>query len=336
MAKEKKPRPPKAPKAPTTTEDLVLQALKKAATKPGANWTAATATGLFSTKEQNYQQAIDECTKADRPLLKQSGKSGVLTAAGFERVAGELSDTEATAAFNRLVEEVAEEEVGALAQIVAARLPLGPRIEFIQDVIRRTPLAAVELEGVLKEAVAAVKAELDARVEAARKRKEKEDAAEAALKRVAELFAERRRNRLDALRREYEIEGGKASELPELKKPDPHPIAKPGPTTSGPEPKTDEEKDFRRYTTDRLAAAWRDEFDAGRTEGCNALETAIWNIRGMKVIGEVGQQVAFDGRLHESGASIPIRGAARIVRPGWLLKIDDEDYVALRAAVEPM
>lgn len=323
-----------AAKAPATTDTLVLQALKKAATKPGANWTAATATGLFSTKEPNCQAAIDECTKADRPLLKQSGKTGVLTAAGFERVAGQLSDAEATAAYNRLVEEVAEEEVGSLAQIVTARLPLSPRIEFIQDVIRRTPLAAVELKAVLEEAVAAEKAELDARVAVARKRKEKEDAAEAALKRVAELFAERRRNRLDALRREYEIEGGKPSELPEPKTPEPHPIAKPAPASDGPQPKTDEEKDFRRYTADRLAAAWRDAWDEGKTEGRDYLETAIWNIRGMKVIGEPGQKVPFQPRQHECRTAAPNGALMQVVRPGWQLQVDDEDYVALKAVVE--
>ncbi len=156
----------------------------------------------------------------------------MLTAAGSKRVAGELTDAEATATYDRLAAEVAAEEVGALARIVAARLPHGPRIEFVEDVIRRTPLAAVELEAVLEEAVAAQKAELDARVEAARKRKEKEDAAEAALKRVAELFAERRRNRLDALRREFEIEGGKPSELREAKEAEPRPVVKPESTSA--------------------------------------------------------------------------------------------------------
>ncbi len=35
---DKKPRAPKAPKAPATTAALVIEALKKAATKPGASW----------------------------------------------------------------------------------------------------------------------------------------------------------------------------------------------------------------------------------------------------------------------------------------------------------
>lgn len=325
----KKQAAAKAPKPPATTEELVLGALKKAATKPGANWTAAKAGGLFNTKEANHQAAIEECTKGDHPLLKQSGKTGVLTAAGFERVAGELTDTEATAVYDRLVTKVAEEEVGALARIVTARLPLGPRIEFIQDVIRRTPLAAAELQTVLEEAAAAEKAELDARVETARKRKEKENAAEAALKRVAELFVERRRNRLDALRREYEIEGGKASDLPEPKKPEPQ-----QPPEIGPVPKTVEQNEFRRFTADRLAAAWRDAWDDDKTEGRDYLETAIWNLRGMKVIGEPGQQVPFQPRLHECRTAAPNGAPMRVVRPGWQLQVDDEDYVALKAVVE--
>ncbi len=231
--------------------------------------------------------------------------------------------------------EVAAEEVGALARIVAARLPHGPRIEFVEDVIRRTPLAAVELEAVLEEAVAAQKAELDARVEAARKRKEKEDAAEAALKRVAELFAERRRNRLDALRREFEIEGGKPSELREAKEAEPRPVVKPESTSAvSAEPKTEDEKDFRRDVADQLTAAWRDACDAGKDEGREYLEAAIWKHSRH----EATRRGGASGHLRrvaprEQGLAVT-GDAARVVRPGWSLSIDDENYVPLKALVE--
>ena len=40
----------------------------------------------------------------------------------------------------------------------------------------------------------------------------------------------------------------------------------------------------------------------------------------------------FNGRYHESEQSV-MSGPVRIVRPGWLLKEEDGEYVALKAAV---
>ncbi len=54
----------------------------------------------------------------------------------------------------------------------------------------------------------------------------------------------------------------------------------------------------------------------------------------MKQLGEVGRQVTFDGLLHESKDSLFTGDAARVVRPGWSLSIDDENYVPLKALVE--
>ena len=105
-------------------------------------------------------------------------------------------------------------------------------------------------------------------------------------------------------------------------------------TETAPEPKTAEDLDFRRYETDRLAAAWRDAWDAKKDEGRDYLESAMWNIRGLRMVGEVGANAAFDGRYHESETSAFTGDGVRIVRPGWLLKEDEGDYVALKAAVE--
>lgn len=308
--------------APASASDLVRLALLTVANATGDVKLAGKG-GLFPTAAGANKEAQDECTAPAAPLLvvlRTEGKSQFvgLTPAGFDRIAREL----------------AEEKVGPLAKAVATAAPAAARVEFLQSVIGRTPLAAAELIPLLEEAVATEKAEQEARIEAAKKRREAEAAALAALERAKALFEERRRNRLDALRREFEIEGGKPSELPApVARPEPRPVA---PTSSAavvPEPKTDEERDFRRYTADRLAAAWRDAWNDGKTEGRDYLETAIWNIRGMKMIGEAGQQVAFDGRVHESEQSAAPGDALTVLRPGWLLKTDDEDYVALKAMV---
>ncbi len=312
-----------------TVAELVDCALLTAATKPKANWTAKTANGLFNTKEENHEAAIKECTKSGAELLKREGKGGVLTAAGFARIAVQLEPDVARRVFEELLPVLPETGVGAAALAACARLPVADRIPFIQDVLRRTPLASPELEQPLREAIAE-----EARAAAERLAKEKvrqaqEAAALAAIERVKALFAERRKQRLEALRAEYAVLGGDASELkieekrPDAKQPVPNP----------PEPKTHEERDFRRYECDRLAAAWREAWDAGKTEGRDYLETAMWNIRGFKMIGEVGQRVAFDGRYHESEAALFTDHSVLVARPGWLLKTDDEEYIALKALV---
>ncbi|HEY1187030.1 MAG TPA: hypothetical protein VGE74_05200 [Gemmata sp.] len=330
MAKESKP---KAPKAPAPTDALVLQALKKAATKPGTNWTAASAAGLFNTKEANHLAAIEECTKGERPLLRHAGKTGVLTAAGFARVAGELSDAEATEVYERLAGEVSEEQIGALARAAAGRIALERRADFILAAIRRTPVAAAELNPLLAEVNAAARAESEAKKVAALKEKQAHDAAVRALEETKRLLEEGLQIKRDALRHQWDALGGDPAELRDIGL-SPQSKAAAAPVGDAPEPQTDEEKDFRRYTADRLAAAWRDAWNDGKTEGRDYMETAIWNLRGMKMIGEAGLEVAFDGRLHESEQSVFTNAPVRVVRPGWLLKVDDEDYVALKAAVE--
>jgi hypothetical protein len=322
----------KAQAAPKSVEELVRHALTLAATNPKAKWAGASAAALFNTKEADHEAAIAACTTGDTPLLKQVGKGGAITAAGFARIAGELPAEEARGAYDLLRDELPDDQVGGAAGALARRLPPGERVEFIQGVIRRTPLAATELTPVLEEAVAAAGAQNEARVAAAAKRKAADDAALAAMERAKQLFAELRRSRLDALKREYEAEGGDPSDLrppePERREPE---LEKPG---RGPAPvlKTAGETDFRRYECDRLAAAWRDAWDAKKTEGAECLVDAMWNIRGFRMIGEAGAAVEFNGRYHESEQSVA-SGPVRVVRPGWLLKEEDGEYVALKAAV---
>lgn len=181
MAKEKKPATPKS------VDELVLHALKTAATKPNAKWTGASPAALFNTKEANHEAAIAECTKTDSPLLKQVDKGGALTTAGFERIAGALQPEEVRTVYDQLREALPDDQVGVVARAMAGRLTPGERVEFIQGVIRRTPLAATELTPLLEEAVAATKADHEKRIVEAAKRKAAEDAALQAMERETTL-----------------------------------------------------------------------------------------------------------------------------------------------------
>jgi hypothetical protein len=311
----------KTARAKVSTDDLVRAALLRVAETGEIKLTGKT-DGLFASASGANKEAVERCKNAEKPLLTVVGKDGkaelvALAPAGFERIAGDIP----------------EDKVGAVAKRVASALPAAGRIEFIQDAIRRTPLAAPELTPLLEEAVATEKAESEARVVVAAKRRTAEEAAKKALERAVQLFEERRQNRLDALRREWDAEGESASELPEPKTAvAPAKPASPAATGSAPKLKTEEETDFRRYECDRLAAAWRDAWDANKDEGRDYLETAMWNIRGFRMIGEVGATVEFDGQYHESSTPV-LSGPVTIVRPGWMLKEEEGNYVALKAAV---
>ena len=312
----------KAKAAPKSVDELVLHALKLAATNPKAKWSGASAAALFSTKEANTEAALAECTKSGAPLLKQAGTGGVLTAAGFERVAAALP----------------AEEVGAITKAVAAGMPAADRVSFLESAIGRTPGVAAELTVLLEEATAAKDAERhEADAKFAREAAAKV-ANQAALRRALELLERDQQNDIESVLRRWEALGQKRTALPAHATPESQPEAKVErkPGGSSPEPKTAEEKDFRRSECDRLAAAWRDAWDNGKLEGRDYLETAMWNIRGLRMIGETDAKVKFDGRLHESDGPAFTDYAVKVVRPGWLLKTDDEEYVALKAAVTPV
>lgn len=306
--------------APKSVEELVTHALVTAATKPTAKWAGTTAAALFNTKDDLHGAAQAECTKPGAELLVQKGKGGALTAAGFARVAAELP----------------EADVAAIALRLAEGQSAAQRFEFLSAAIGRFPNAAAELTPALEAAATAKEAERAAAIEAATTRAAAREANLKALDRARAVLLRDRENEVAAVRKLWDALGQSATDLPAL--PEPNPVAQPKgevrtPDPTPPEPKTPEERDFRRYECDRLAAAWREAWEAGKTEGRDYLETAMWNIRGFKMIGEQGQQVAFDGRYHESDAAVFTDHPARIERPGWLLKTDDEEHVALKALV---
>ena len=78
-------------------------------------------------------------------------------------------------------------------------------------------------------------------------------------------------------------------------------------------PKTEGDIDFQRDICRELVFAWEDHQEA-RT----ALERVMTNI-GLEPIGEVGQQVNFDNREHQTNSNFQPGQVCKIVEPGWQL-----------------
>ncbi|MCI0705774.1 MAG: hypothetical protein L0241_32335, partial [Planctomycetia bacterium] len=291
----------------------------------------ATAAALFITKEANHEAAIAECTKPEAPLLKQVDKIGVITAAGFAKVAVELSEGQAREVYDRLIGETPDEQVGTLAKGMVSRLGLSERVGFIQDVIRRTPSAALELNTLLQETIQAEQAEAEVRITAVARRRAADEATNKALARFQELMKERHANRLDAIRREWEAEGQKASELPQLGGSEPNEQEAKKPLKK---PETSEDTNFRRQVARRLVSAWLDAWDANKPDAIEYLRSAIWNMSGFRQLSEVGQSVTFDGRYHEGSTGLFTGDAVHVVRPGWVLEEEeDREYIVQKAQV---
>jgi hypothetical protein len=307
-------------KASVSVGDLVRAALLKVA-EAGEVKLTGKADGLFASAAGANKQAIAECRDGEQPLLavvRKEGKSEIvaLTPAGFERIASEIP----------------EENLGAVAKHVASVIPAASRIDFIQDTLSRTPLAAAELTPLLEEAVAAEKAEQEVRVAAAAKRRAAEVAAQEALERAKQLIEQRQQNRLTALRREWEAEGQKASELPAPAQPAAKP-ASAGERGSAAAPRTPEETDFRRDVANQLASAWAATWETNKPDAREFLESAMWNINGLRLIGEAGQRTAFSGRYHDSVPGVFSGDEVRVVRPGWALDEEKGEFVVLKALV---
>jgi hypothetical protein len=296
--------------------DLVRGALLKAAEATHAVKLTGKTDGLFASAAGANAEAIAECKNAEKPLLAVVGKEGKadlvsLAPAGFERIASDIP----------------EEKIGLIAKRVASAVSAALRIDFIQDTIRRTPLAAPELTSLLEEAVAAEKAEQEARIAAATKRKQMEEESRKALERAIQLLEDRRQSRINALRRELEAEGEHAEEVILPRRAAPHP-------QGGTAPASAEDGDFRRDAVKQLAASWRATWEMNKPEIREFLESAMWNINGLRLIGEVGERVAYSGKLHESVAGVFSGDTVRIIRPGWVLDEAAGEFVALKAVIE--
>jgi hypothetical protein len=296
--------------------DTALLAVATADAPPGLSAKGHPAP-LFKDKKAPNGTVIERLTAESEPLVAVDGKGKEeavrLTPAGFRRVLPKLP----------------EDRVGPLVKAYAAALPVAERVAFLDDIVRRTPTAAPELLPELEAATAAEKAEAETRIAAATIRREREEASRAALARWLALLDERQQNRRDALRREYEAEGGRAADLRLVL------AAKVEPAAVEPlTPTTPEEYGFRREVVRRLAAAWREAVDLGRDDPARFLEAGIGNIRGVRQVGEVSETVSFDGEFHEADEGVSTGAPVQVVRPGWTIDEDDDRrYVMMKAKV---
>ncbi len=303
-------------KAKVSVEELVHLALLKSATSTEPLKLTGKADGLFASASGANKEAIAACTAADAPLLTVVGMNGktslvALAPRGFERVAHELPD----------------DQIGAVAKRVAAAIPTVERIEFIQAVMMRTPLTAGELVSLLEEAVAAEKVEQDARVAAAARNRELEETCRKGLERALQLLEDRRRSRIARLQRELEAEGERA-EVTLLQ--GQNNLA---PTQAAATPQTEADADFRRDVAKQLAASWRATWELNKPEVREFLESAMWNINGLRLVGEPGERVTYNGRQHESLAGVFGGDSVRLTRPGWVLDEPAGEFVVLKAVV---
>jgi hypothetical protein len=305
-----------------SVEELVTRALVDVATADGPRRMSGKGDhpAVFTTTAGGNKEAIARLKDADPPLVTISGKGKTetvrLTASGFREA----------------LPHIPEDKVGGVAKGLAAELPPAARVEFLNEIVRRTPAAAAELLVVLEEAAAVEKAEAEARAAAAAKRREAEEATRKAVARWLSLLEQRQQQRIEALTQELLAEGGKVPELaPARRTPEPEPTREPAAPLL---PETAEDTTFRRQVARRLVSSWLEAVEAKKDEARQYLETAIWNMTGFRQVGEAGQHVVFDGAQHDGPAGMFPGDRVRVVRPGWVLEEEDgREYPVLKAVV---
>lgn len=296
-----------------SVEELVSQALLKLAAADGPLKLSGKGAppALFASAAGAAKEAIARLQEGPEPLIAPAGTGKAppvrLTPAGFRRIAP----------------QVPEERIGTLAKELAAGLPVAERVEFLNEIIGRTPPAAAELLPVYEAAVAAEAAEAEARLTAAARKRERDEASRAAVVRWLELSAKRQQDRIDALLKELAAEGWRAEG------------AAPAAAPAAPRPLTREDGVFRREVAGRLVSAWLESYRLGKPEGRLFLETAMGNVSGLRPVGEEGERVPFDGKYHESDAAVSSGTPVRVVRPGWVLEEEDGEYRLVPAKVAP-
>ncbi|HYH63513.1 MAG TPA: hypothetical protein VD866_02335 [Urbifossiella sp.] len=313
-----------AKKPAVDADALVTQALLTVATAdhPPRLAGKGDTPALFAGKTGPNKTAIDALTAAGGPLVTVSGKGADeavrLTRAGFERVAGQLP----------------EDRVGAVAKSLAAGLPTAERVAFLQDVVSRSPVAAAELQSDYEAAVVAEKAEAEARLKESEARRAREERAKQAMVRWLELDGQRKQQRVATLLAELRAEGwteAAGGPGPVVPLPPPPPPREPQPRL---QPQTREDADFRRDLAERLVSSWRDAVQYKKNEARGFLETAMDNLVGLTRVGEEGDEVPFDGAVHEAVPGVFTDHPVRVTRSGWALEEDaDREYVIQKAQV---
>ena len=299
----------KKPAAPADPDALVRTALLAVANATEDVKLAGKDGGLFAGKTAATKATIDRLLNPERPLLRVVRKEKTtefvtLTPAGFLDVAGEIP----------------EEKVSAAARRIVEGLPPDGVVPFLQEFLPNAPTAAPELEPLLAEAVRKQKAEVDARIDAERKRAERLEASRAAFQKCLDHLARLRSGRIDELTRLLQAAGGTVPQPGSLSPPVVLPtVSQPVGDCPLPAPATEEEVGFRRQVARRLISSWIQQSRAGRDEGRQAMETALGGLPGLRRVGAVGDRVRFEGAMHESERSVSEGAEVRIIRPGWTL-----------------
>lgn len=315
----------KTKKAAADTDELVKQALLALATADGPMRLVGKGEypALLAGTAAANKDVLAKLQQDGAVLVVETGAAkkatAALTAAGFAHVAGAIP----------------EEKVGAAAKQLALGLPLTERIAFLQDIVRRTPPAAAELLPVIEAAAVEENAAAEARVKAAALQRERDAATLEAIKRWEAVIVSRKAARIAALQQELAAEGAEPIALPVVAKVEEKPAPRPAPVAV-PQPESADDTTFQRQVARRLVSAWLETWDPDRSEARQFVEAAIWNVAEFKQVGDVGEEVKFDGRYHEGPAGLFTNTPARVTRPGWVLKEgDDGEYILAKARVVP-
>jgi hypothetical protein len=308
-------------KATVNIDDLVKQALLKIAlAETPLRLTGKGGEAVFATVAGANKEAIARLKDEAKPLIVERGL-------GKKQTVGILP-----AGFERIVDVLPPEKIGSVVSVLTGDLPPSARVTFLQELVRKTPQAIIDLVPLLEAATSTERTEAETRAREAEKQRALEAASLAALEQWKSLLGERKKQRIDALKLELAAEGAE-SEQPNLQNPSniERLLTEAAPSLL---PKDAEETGFRRNVARRLVSSWVDSWNANKPDAQAFLESAIWNVDGFRLVGEVGQQLSFDGRYHEGGTGLFTNDVVRIVRPGWVLdEGDNREYVVLKAQV---
>jgi hypothetical protein len=308
-------------KSAVDIEALVKEALLKIAN--ASNPLRLTGKGedvVFSSTSSANKEAISRLKNETLPLLSEngSGKSATvsLTTAGFERI----------------VDALTSEKLFEVVSKLSEKLTPFARVVFLQDLVHKSPQSIAGLVPLLEAATTAEKKEAEARLKEAEKQRVAEAASLAALEMWKALLQERKKQRIDTLKRELAAEGEEVEMVLPLQ---PKVPSKEAPKSAPLQfPEDEEDTSFRRNVARRLVSSWMEAWEKNKVDAREFLESAIWNISGFRPIGEIGQRLSFDGHYHEGSAGLFTGDIVKIIRPGWLLEeANDSEYVVLKAQV---
>jgi hypothetical protein len=308
-------------KATANIDELVKQALLKLALADGEmKLTGKGGTSVFTTASGTNKEVIARLRNEGEPLIT-------------ERVDGKIQTvTLTTSGIERVIDLLPADKVGPVVLSVTTGLSPSARVIFLQEMARKNSQALADLVPILDAAVADEKIESELRVKEAEKQRKAEAASLAALERWKILLQQRKKLRIEGLKRELSAEG-EDIEASNSNVPTQSIEPSTGSTTTH-TPNQPEDIGFRRNIARRLVSSWVDAWNANKPDAREFLESAIWNVSGFRVVGEVDQRLHFDGRYHEGGTGLFTNDIVRIVRPGWVLEEgDDREYVVLKAQV---